>query len=97
MIGGLVDYSGEVSLLTSSCWATALVSGVEGGGQLLTGQAASLVKMPDGAEMMKQFERLMEINQRLAQREIEAASVAYQALSNTPNSVFAALPGALAR
>lgn len=94
MISGLVECGGELREL-NSIWATIIVSSLEETGRLLAGETASPVKVQDGvSQMMTQFQRMLEVNQRLAERQVEAASAVGQALSAMPSRILGSRGGA---
>lgn len=93
MIGGYTDYGNEVRDIGSVC-ATAMISGLTEAGRQLTVEGAAPVKMEDGvSDMMKQVQRLMDANSRLAERQVNAAAEACQALSAVPTCILGMLDG----
>lgn len=91
MIGGIADYSNEIRDISSICAAT-MVSGLNEAGRPLMVEGASPVKIEAGvSDMMKQFQRLIDANSRLAERQINAASEACQALSAIPACILGSL------
>lgn len=93
MVGGFVECGDELRNL-NSIWATVIVSSLEETGRLLAGEAASPARVKDGfSEMMTQVQNLMEVNRRLAERQVGAASAACQALATMPSRVLGSMGG----
>lgn len=92
-IGGFADYGNEVRDIGSTC-ATVMTSNLTEVGRTMSVEGASPVKTEEGfTEVMKQFQRLMDANSRLAECQINTTLTACQGLSTLPSCALASLGG----